>query len=226
VIKLERVSVRVGSFALSDISFEIPSRAYAVLMGRTGTGKTTLLEAICGLRSIDEGRMWLGSRDVTALAPADRGIGYVPQDRALFSTMNVYENLAFALRVRKWAAVDVEKRVSELAELLGIGGLLKRRTQGLSGGEAQRVALGRALAPRPSTLLLDEPLSALDDQTRAEMHELLESVRQATEVTVLHVTHHIADAENLADQLLLLEEGRIQSRAANLRMRETKPSMS
>jgi molybdate transport system ATP-binding protein/molybdate/tungstate transport system ATP-binding protein len=116
--------------------------------------------------------------------------------------------------------------VSELAELLGIGGLLKRRTQGLSGGEAQRVALGRALAPRPSTLLLDEPLSALDDQTRAEMHELLESVRQATEVTVLHVTHHIADAENLADQLLLLEEGRIQSRAANLRMRETKPSMS
>jgi len=134
----------------------------------------------------------------------------VPQDRALFSTMSVFENLAFALRIRRWDAAEIEKRVKELAELLGIGPLLQRRTQGLSGGEAQRVALGRALAARPGILLLDEPLSALDDQSRIEMHELLKAVRNATEVTVLHITHHVADAENLADQLLVLENGKVR----------------
>jgi ABC-type molybdate transport system ATPase subunit len=107
-----------------------------------------------------------------------------------------------------------------LAELLGIGSILQRRTQGLSGGEAQRVALGRALAARPGILLLDEPLSALDDQTRSEMHELLKAVRSATEVTVLHITHHVADAENLADQLLVLENGRVREGAMDeLRVR-------
>ena len=142
--------------------------------------------------------------------PGERGIGYVPQDRALFSTMSVQENLAFAMRIRKWSGLEILKRVKELAELLGIGAILQRRTHGLSGGEAQRVALGRALASRPGILLLDEPLSALDDQTRSEMHELLKAVRTASEVTVLHITHHVADAENLADQLLVLENGKVR----------------
>src|SRR5882762_3750989 len=210
MIRLDRITVRVGRFELTDVSFEVRPRAYAVLMGRTGSGKTTLVEAICGIKRIDSGAIWLMGREVSGLRPGERGIGYVPQDRALFSTMSVYENLAFALRIRRWSGSEIEKRVGELGELLGIGAILQRRTHGLSGGEAQRVALGRALASRPGILLLDEPLSALDDQTRSEMHELLKAVRSATEVTVLHITHHVADAENLADQLLVLENGKVR----------------
>jgi len=220
MIRLERVSIRVGGFELREISFEVRPRAYAVLMGKTGSGKTTLVEGICGIKRIDSGGIWLMSREVSNLRPGERGIGYVPQDRALFSTMSVYENLAFAMRIRRWGGSEIEKRVRELAELLGIGAILQRRTQGLSGGEAQRVALGRALAARPGILLLDEPLSALDDQTRSEMHELLKAVRSATEVTVLHITHHVADAENLADQLLVLENGKVREGAMDeLRVR-------
>jgi ABC-type sugar transport system ATPase subunit len=220
MIRLDRVSVRVGKFSLESVSFEVRPRAYAVLMGKTGMGKTTLVEAICGIRRILGGGIWLMEKEVSGWRPGERGIGYVPQDRALFSTMSVYENLAFALRIRKWADAEVEKRVKELGELLGISSILERRTVGLSGGEAQRVALGRALASRPGILLLDEPLSALDDQTRLEMHELLKAVRRATEVTVLHITHHVADAENLADQLLVLENGKVrEGELGELRLR-------
>src|SRR5437667_6501733 len=169
MIRLERVSIRVGGFELRDISFDVRPRAYAVLMGRTGTGKTTLVEVICGIKRIDGGEIWLMGREASGVRPGQRGIGYVPQDRALFSTMSVYENLAFALRIRRWEAEEIEKWVRELAELLGLGSILRRRTHGLSGGEAQRVALGRALAARPGILLLDEPLSALDDQRRGRL---------------------------------------------------------
>ncbi|HEV8606222.1 MAG TPA: ABC transporter ATP-binding protein [Tepidisphaeraceae bacterium] len=220
MIRLERVSVRVGGFELREVSFEVRARAYAVLMGKTGSGKTTLAEAICGIRWISAGGIWLMEKEVSGWRPGERGIGYVPQDRALFSTMSVYENLAFALRIRKWADAEVEKRVKELGDLLGISAILERRTAGLSGGEAQRVALGRALASRPGILLLDEPLSALDDQTRGEMHELLKSVWKYTEVTVLHITHHVADAENLADRLLMLENGKVrEAEMGELRVR-------
>src|SRR6266576_4645492 len=118
MVRLDRVSVRVGSFELRDISFEVRPRAYAVLMGRTGSGKTTLVEAICGIKRIDGGQIWLMGREVSGLRPGERGIGYVPQDRALFSTMSVYENLAFAMRIRKWSGLEILKRVKELAELL------------------------------------------------------------------------------------------------------------
>src|SRR6185436_12224199 len=124
MIRLDRVSIRVGGFELREISFEVRPRAYAVLMGRTGSGKTTLVEAICGIKRIDSGAIWLMNREVSGLPPGERGIGYVPQDRALFSTMSVYENLAFAMRVRKWGSDEIEKRVKELAELLGIGAIL------------------------------------------------------------------------------------------------------
>lgn len=207
MIAVSALSVCAGSFALGGISFVVPAGAYAVLMGRTGTGKTTLLEAICGLKKTTEGSIRLLGREVTRLKPAERDVAYVPQDRALFNTMTVRQNLAFSLVIRRWDQPAIARRVTELAELLGIGGLLDRKPIGLSGGEAQRVALGRALAYRPGILLLDEPLSALDDQTRAEMYELLRSVRRHTKVTTLHVTHNLSDTQELADQLLLLENG-------------------
>jgi molybdate/tungstate transport system ATP-binding protein len=212
VITVSSLAIQMGSFSLKNISFEIPDGGYAALMGRTGAGKTTILEAICGLRSVVSGTIELAGRDVTSLKPAERGIGYVPQDGALFSTMSIRDHLAFSLVVRKWSKSAIDSRVSELVELLGIAHLLDRKPAGLSGGEEQRVSLGRALAFRPAILCLDEPLSALDDQTRAEMYELLAHVRQHTGVTTLHITHNQSEAASLADQLLVLEDGQITSR--------------
>jgi molybdate/tungstate transport system ATP-binding protein len=212
VITVSSLAIQMGSFSLENISFEIPDGGYAALMGRTGAGKTTILEAICGLRSVVSGTIELAGRDVTSLKPAERGIGYVPQDGALFSTMSIRDHLAFSLVIRKWSKSAIDSRVAELVELLGIAHLLDRKPAGLSGGEEQRVSLGRALAFRPAILCLDEPLSALDDQTRAEMYELLAHVRQHTGVTTLHITHNQSEAASLADQLLVLEDGQITSR--------------
>ena len=211
MITVEQLSIRQGAFRLDDVSFTVPAGQYAVLMGRTGSGKTTVLEAIAGLRRIRSGRVLLGDRDVTREKPGARNIGYVPQDGALFTSMTVRDNLGFALAIRRWPRDKIEARVRELADLLGIAPLLDRRATGLSGGEAQRVALGRALAPHPPVLLLDEPLSALDEDTRGEMYALLKSVRARAGVTALHVTHSPTDAEQLADVVFRLQNGKIAS---------------
>jgi len=212
MIAVEHLSVRAGAFVLADVGFSIPQGQYAVLMGRTGAGKTTLLEAVCGLKPVASGSIRLNGRDVTRLKPAERGIGYVPQDRALFLTMTVREQLGFALAIRRMEPRAIAERVAELAQLLGVEHLLNRRPHGLSGGEAQRVAVGRALAARPAILCLDEPLNGLDDETRREMHQLLRMVQQTTRVTTLHVTHNLEEAEQLADQILLLKNGNVERR--------------
>jgi ABC-type sugar transport system ATPase subunit len=209
MIAVENLSVRAGAFRLDGLSFAAAAGEYAVLMGKTGSGKTTVLEAVCGLRPVRAGRVLLLGRDVTRLRPADRGIGYVPQDLALFPTMNVRDHLAFALEVRGRRRDEIARRVAELSERLGLGRLLDRRPPGLSGGEAQRVALGRALSFGPRVLLLDEPLSALDDDTRAEMYTFLRSVQRQTGVTALHVTHSRAEAKVLADRTFLLKDGAV-----------------
>jgi ABC-type sugar transport system ATPase subunit len=210
MIQLDDVTVHAGEFALCGISLTIPDRQYGVLMGRTGCGKTTLLEAICGLRRVAAGRVVLDGRDVTDLRPAGRGIGYVPQDAALFSTMTVRDHLAYAMTVRRWDAARVDARAAELAELLHVEHLMQRTPHGLSGGEKRRVALGRALAFYPTTLLLDEPLNGLDDATRDKMIELLKHVQQTSGVTLLHVTHSRDDADRLADCQFHLSDGRIE----------------
>src|SRR5262245_31184929 len=209
MITLTNVTIQAGAFSLAGVSFHVPAVGYAALMGKTGSGKTTILEAICGLRPVHDGRIALAQRDVTAWPPARRGLGYVPQDRALFNTMTVAEHLAFALTIRRWDRSMVEARVRELADILGISRLLDRKPRGLSGGEAQRVALGRALAFHPPVLLLDEPLAALDSETREEMCDLLRSVRARTGVTTLHVTHDLGEAQRLCDQLLVLKDGKL-----------------
>jgi ABC-type sugar transport system ATPase subunit len=214
VIAFEFVTIRAGAFSLQGVTFEVPPGSYAVLMGKTGSGKTTILEAISGLREVSQGRIVLDGRDVTGLRPADRGIGYVPQDRALFQTMTVRQNLAFAPSIRGWSASDTEARVTELASLLRITPLLDRLPADLSGGEAQRVALGRALSSKPKILLLDEPLSALDDETWEGMTALLAQVRKATGVTTLHVTHRREEARRLADKVFVLADGAVRPAAA------------
>lgn len=209
MIELRDVTIRAGQFSLERVSFRIESGGYAVLMGRTGLGKTTILESICGLRPIASGAILIRETDVSDWSPGDREIGYVPQDLALFPTMTVEQHLAFALRLRKASEKLIAERVSELADVLGIRPLLKRRILALSGGERQRVALGRALSFRPSVLVLDEPLSALDEQTRQEIYSLLRRIKETTRVTTLHVTHNLDDADALADRRFVLDQGKV-----------------
>jgi ABC-type sugar transport system ATPase subunit len=209
MIELHDITIHSGSFALRNMDLVIPEGTYAVLMGGTGQGKTTLLEAICGLKPVTSGQVLLNGSDMTDWKPADRGVGYVPQDLALFPTLTVRGHLEFALRLRHWSTSAMYDRVSELARLLGIDSLLKRRVQNLSGGEAQRVALGRALSFRPRILLLDEPLNALDETTRDRLCELLRSVQSSAGLTTLHITHSRAEARILADKFFVLQSGRL-----------------
>jgi ABC-type sugar transport system ATPase subunit len=209
MIELQQLAIRSGTFSLSGVDLTIPSGAYAVLMGGSGQGKTTILEAICGLRSVTSGRIVLAGVDVTRLKPGDRGVGYLPQDLGLFPMMTVRGHLEFALRIRRIPPAVIRQRVEELAALLGIEALLSRHVSRLSGGEAQRVALGRALSFRPQVLVLDEPLNALDESTRDRLCELLRKIQQQSNLTTLHVTHSRSEARLLADQLLVLADGRL-----------------
>ena len=207
MIEIRHLQLVRGDFRLEVRDFAIPSGSYAVLMGPTGCGKTSFLECIAGLVKPVSGSILLDGRDVTHVPPAGRGIGYVPQDGALFRGLSVRENLGFALRIRRAGEADIESRVAELSELLGIRHLLARQTERLSGGERQRTALGRALAFRPRWLLLDEPLAALDADTHESLCELLKTVHQVTGTTFVHITHSAAEASRL---------GTLQMQSTNL----------
>ncbi len=209
MLSLKNISIIQGNFQLSNISLDIAKGEYTVLMGKTGCGKTTILESICGLRKINSGAIMLNDQDITSMKPAERCIGYVPQEGTLFSSMDVRGNLSFSLRIRKWDKERVASRVNELGELLGIGHLLDRNITGLSGGERQRIALGRGLAFYPEFLCMDEPLSALDEPTRDEMYSLLQSLKKELKITALHISHSMSDAEVLADKVLKMENNQI-----------------
>jgi molybdate/tungstate transport system ATP-binding protein len=207
MIQLENITWSTGArVILDDLTLTIPSDTYAVLMGSTGCGKTTLLEVLCGLRQPQKGRVLIDGREVTSLEPRERGIGYVPQDLALFPTLKVFDQIAFALKLR---GLPAESRVRALADELAISHLLDRQPEALSGGEKQRVAIARALAANPKLLLLDEPLSALDEAMRGEAATMLKRIQQQHHLTVLHVTHSQAEATQLADLRLSFANGRV-----------------
>lgn len=210
MIRLEKLHVRAGDFCLSDISLEIPKGQYGVLMGKTGSGKTTVLEAICGLKEVLSGKVFFDGCDVTHARAGARGIGFVPQDTTLFSTMTVQGHLSFGPSIQRWSRKEIAERVEELADCLGIRSLLKRKPYGLSGGERQRVSLGRALAVRPQILCLDEPLSALDEDTQGEMRDLIRRMVRENDITTLHITHSRAEAEEMADCIFRLEDGSLK----------------
>jgi ABC-type sugar transport system ATPase subunit len=197
MISVEGLTLRQGQLVLNQLTFGIAQGTYAVLMGPSGCGKTTVIEAICGLRPIQVGKITVGGVDVTDASPGNRNIGYVPQDGALFATMNVRSHLSFALRLRGWKRKEIQDRVQDLARQLKIEALLDRQPYGLSGGEIQRVAIGRALSFYPKILVLDEPLSSMDEKTQDEFISLLQDLHQTSRVTVLHITHNSREARQL-----------------------------
>ena len=204
MLVLQTGGVQQAGFVLSNVSFTVAAGQYAALVGPTGCGKTTLLEVITGLRPPASGKVLLRGVDVTHWLPAERRLGYVPQDAAVFPAMTVAQNIGFSLKG------DGARRVQELAEALNLTALLNRKAVNLSGGEAQRVALARALAPKPDILLLDEPMSAVDDETKQAMRKVLQAQHGPT--TVLHVTHQLDELETLADVVLELSSGMISGR--------------
>ena len=210
MIRLENISWAAPGFALESVSLDVPAGCYAVLMGRTGSGKTSLIEIICGLRRPSAGKVILGGRDISDEPPHLRGIGYVPQDGALFSTMTVRRQIGFGLRIRGEEAARIESVVHTIADEMGITHLLERKPAGLSGGEKQRVALARALSVRPQVLLMDEPLASLDEDTRESLIELLKRAHREHGITVLHVTHSSREAQALGQLRLRLEQGRVK----------------
>ena len=201
MIKVEKLCIQQGGFEIRDLSFEIPQGCYAVIMGRSGCGKTTVLEAICGLRKIQSGKITVGDKDVTTLRPGERNIAYVPQDDTLFPTLKVKDQIAFAMTVRKMDSVAIAEKVNAIAEQLGVSHLLERMPDGLSGGEQRRVALGRALVMEPALICFDEPLNALDEDSYNDICKLFKDTVKASGVTTLHITHNRADADLLADKV-------------------------
>jgi molybdopterin-binding protein len=207
VIRLEAVSVKLGAFALEQVSLAVPPSGYGLVIGPTGSGKTTLLEAIAGHVRLDGGRILLRGEDVTRAAPETRRVGFVYQQYHLFPHFTVRENIGYG--IRDHGAGVRNQRVRELAEMLGLIPLLDRRVHGLSGGEQQRIALARALAPRPSILLLDEPFAAVDPATRRALRRELGILHEREGVTTLQVTHDFEDAMRLGDVVAVLAGGRI-----------------
>jgi len=209
VIRIEGLCFVIGNFALRHVTLHIRPGEYFVLLGKPGSGKTLLLECLTGLRRIAGGTITLAGRRVDHLEPAERGIGYVPQDYALFTTKTVRQNIEFGLRVRGFSLAQRQARVLELADLLGIHSLLDRPIHGLSGGERQRVALARALAVRPRILLLDEPVSALDDETRDGILAELRRIQRETGTTTLHICHDLDEMRAVADRVGILHDGEV-----------------
>lgn len=206
MICIDNISVRSGSFTLTSISFEIEKGECLALMGKSGSGKSTIMEAICGLREVISGSIYIDGEELTYAAPRDRMVGLVPQDNVLFPTMTVREHLAYGPRLRKWKKPEINSRIEEVAAELGITSLLDRLPRGLSGGEAKRVAIGRAIAAKPSLLCLDESFTGLDDETLIEVMAVVRSTIQRENISTLLITHQMKEAQILGDDIYRIQE--------------------
>ncbi len=205
-----------GVDALKAVSVEIPDGSLTAILGPSGCGKTTLLRCIAGLLLPDEGQVFIGETDVTRAEPFRRNLGMVFQRPSMFPHMTVYQNIAWALALRKWPKARVADRVREMLRLVQLDGMEGRSYNQLSGGQAQRVVIARALAPQPDLLLLDEPLSALDAKLRGELLGEIAAIQHETKCTTLLVTHDQAEALTVADNLLLMNQGEIVQQGAPL----------
>ena len=210
MIKINNLQITQGDFTLNEVNLEILPGEYAILMGASGSGKTTIMEAICGLRDIQKGSIQIAKRDVTSLAPNLRCIGYVPQDNTLFPGMKIGDQIAFPQILKKIPAAQIRINVETLATQLNINHILERLPENLSGGEKQRATIARSLAMEPEALCFDEPLSALDEDLHQELSELLRSIVKERNLACLHITHSRREASAIADKTYRLDRGKIK----------------
>lgn len=212
-IEVRNLSKTFGNVAaVHGVSFAIEKGRLVGLLGPSGGGKTTILRMLAGLESPSGGEIWFGGRQVNDLPPQERGIGFVFQHYALFKHMNVFDNIAFGLRVQKRGKREIAERVSEMIELIGLRGLETRYPHQLSGGQKQRVAFARALAPEPQLLLLDEPFAAIDAKVRKELRTWLREMISQVGVTSLFVTHDQEEALEVADEIIIMNQGRLEQK--------------
>ena len=209
MLSVRNISKDLASFAINDVSFEVTANQYFVLLGRTGVGKSVLLETIAGLVQPDAGRILLEGKDITNEKIQKRNIALVFQNSTLFPHMTVYDNIAYPLRCRN-GKTKIGQRVDELAEDFELSHLLSAKPQTLSGGESQRVSLARAVASEPQCLLLDEPLSSLDTKSRSQMRALLRKIHAQSQMQIVHVTHDYTEAVSLATHVAVMEDGTIR----------------
>jgi sulfate transport system ATP-binding protein len=210
-ISVEGANKRFGDFqALNDVSIEVPDGSLTALLGPSGSGKSTLLRAIAGLETLDGGRVLIDGEDVSKKPTQKREVGFVFQHYAAFKHMTVYENVAFGLKIRKQKKDQIQARVHELLELVQLHGLANRYPSQLSGGQRQRMALARALAVEPQVLLLDEPFGALDAKVRKDLRTWLRNLHDEMHVTTIFVTHDQEEAMDVAGQLVVMNQGRVE----------------
>ena len=196
--------------AVQDVSLEVKDGEFVVLVGPSGCGKSTTLRMIAGLESITEGKIYIGDRIVNDIAPKDRDIAMVFQNYALYPHMTVFDNMAFGLKLRKYAKTDIKTRVEQAAEILGIEEILSRKPKQLSGGQRQRVAVGRAIVRKPLVFLFDEPLSNLDAKLRVQMRTEISKLHRQLGATMIYVTHDQVEAMTMGDRIVILKDGFIQ----------------
>lgn len=210
-IRLENVTKRFGDVvAVNDVNLEIYDQEFVVFLGPSGCGKTTTLRAIAGLEQPDEGNIFVDGARVNTLSPADRDIAFVFQFYALYPHLTVYDNIAFPLKAVKAAKPEIQERVTEVADILQIQGMLDRKPSHLSGGEMQRVALGRAMVRRPKAFLMDEPMSNLDAKLRVDMRTELKRLQRRLGATTIFVTHDQVEAMSMADRIVIMHQGSLQ----------------
>lgn len=208
---LENISKHFGAVqAVKDFNLVVEDKEFAILVGPSGCGKSTVLRIIAGLEEPSEGKIYIGDRLVNDLPPKDRDIAMVFQEYALYPYMTVYKNMAFGLKLRKFPKDEIDRRVKEAAEILGIQELLDRKPKQLSGGQRQRVALGRAIVRKPAVFLFDEPLSNLDAKLRVQMRVELSKLHDRLQTTILYVTHDQVEAMTMGTKIVVMKDGVIQ----------------
>lgn len=210
MLEIKNLSVNLEKFFLNDVNLSLRNGEYFVIIGKSGTGKTVFLETIAGRYDITDGSISKSKKELSNLSPEDRDIGFVYQNYELFSHMKVSENIAFPLKFQKLTKLEINNKTKEMMDVLGVTHLKDRYPKDLSGGEKQRVAIGRSIIKSPKLLLLDEPFSALDYLTKESVKDILKDIHKSFKPTVIHVTHDLKEAIYFADRIGIIKENTIK----------------
>jgi len=210
-VQLQHITKRYGDVtAVDDMNLEIRDGEFVTFVGPSGCGKSTTMETIAGLTLPTEGNVMIGERDVTNLPPKDRGVSMVFQNIALFPHMDVYDNISFGLRLRKYEEEEIDRRVENAAEVVQLEGMMDRMPDEMSGGQRQRVAIARAIVRNPDVFLMDEPLANLDAKLRVHMRTELQRLHKELDTTIIYVTHDQAEAMTMSDRIAVINSGQLQ----------------